>query len=69
MALYLTDSQRVLLPVPKRREYRFWLEFNLNLATRSPSYRRWFPTIEARNEYILSLPANCATTAHGEEPA
>ena len=65
---YLTDSQRGLLPIPMRLRYRFWLDFNLHLATRSPTYRRWFQTIETRNQYILDLPANCAVTDSGEEP-
>lgn len=68
MSLYLTDTERQYRPKRFRGIYRFWLVFELNLSTRSPSFRRWFPTIEARNQYILDLPKHATVTDHGEEP-
>ena len=65
MPAYLTDLEYSLRP-NVRSQYPYWLDFTLTLETRAPTYRRWFVSIEARNAYIVTLPANCTVTNHGE---
>lgn len=68
MQTYLTDTERDHRPPAVRGQYRFWMDFRLNLKTRTLEYRRWFPDVDSRNAYIVGLPANCNVTNHGEEP-
>ncbi len=65
---HLTDTEKTLRPIRIQQTYRFWLDFRLDLKHRSPVFRRWFVSIEERNQFVVDLPRNYTVTNHGEEP-
>jgi hypothetical protein len=67
MNAFLTDADRQLRKADVKTQYRFWLDFRLNLQTRSPTFRRWFPSVEARNQYVVDLPTTVTVVKTGEE--
>jgi hypothetical protein len=60
----LTDAERNLRPHAIRRDFRYWLDFQTSLGG---VYRRWFASLEARNQYVVNLPKTATIAQIGEE--